>query len=158
VGSPPGGTGAWTGTGVTPAEDWRLPVDGRLTVLSGFDPPEQRWQAGHRGVDLLSRPGAVVRSAGAGRVSFAGSIGGLGSVAVTHADGTRTTYQPLVPGVRKGDLVDPGSPLGRLAVAGGHCLPATCLHWGRLRGQVYLDPLLLVRRGPPRLLPVWSSS
>jgi hypothetical protein len=28
------------------------------------------------------------------------------------------------------------------------------LHWGLLRGEVYLDPVRLVRAGPSRLLPV----
>ena len=34
----------------------------------------------------------------------------------------------------------------------GCALP--CLHWGLLRGEVYLNPLSLLHRGPSRLLPV----
>ena len=41
-------------------------------VVRGFDPPEQRWLPGHRGVDLTATPGAAVRAAGDGRVRFAG--------------------------------------------------------------------------------------
>jgi hypothetical protein len=77
---------------------------------------------------------------------------------VTHRDGSRTTYEPVAPGVRVGDLVSAGDTLGRLTAAGSHCLPAVCLHWGRRRGEVYLDPMLLVRAGPARLFPVWAAA
>jgi hypothetical protein len=127
-------------------------------VVRAFDPPPQRWAAGHRGVDLLARDGVVVRAAGAGSVTFAGPLAGREVVVVTHADGTRTTYEPVLAMVTRGDRVRGGDALGRLSRAGGHCLPLTCLHWGRRRGDVYLDPMLLLRPGPARLLPVWSSA
>jgi pyruvate/2-oxoglutarate dehydrogenase complex dihydrolipoamide acyltransferase (E2) component len=77
-------------------------------------------------------------------------LAGRGVVVVVHGD-LRTTYEPLAPSVRVGDAVDAGAVIGRLA-EGGHC--PGCLHWGLLRGDVYLDPVQLVRRGPSRLLPV----
>lgn len=138
--------------------DWVRPLAGTPRVARGFDPPPQRWAAGHRGVDLLAPDGAVVRSAGAGTVTFAARLAGRGVVVVTHADGTRTTYEPVAATVRRGDPVRAGAPLGRLSAAGGHCLPLACLHWGRRRGDVYLDPLLLLRPGPARLLPIWSAA
>lgn len=137
---------------------WDWPLDGPPRVVRAFDPPALRWEAGHRGVDLLARIGAPVRSAGPGSVSFAGPIAGRGVVVVTHADGTRTTYEPVAPAVTVGERVSAGDPVGRLAAAGSHCLPAACLHWGRRRGDVYLDPMLLVRAGPARLFPVWSAA
>ena len=137
---------------------WDWPLDGRPQIVRSFDPPAIRWEAGHRGVDLLARIGAPVRSAGPGSVSFAGPIAGRGVVVVTHADGTRTTYEPVAPAVTVGDRISAGDPLGRIAAAGSHCLPAACLHWGRRRGDVYLDPMLLVRAGPARLFPVWSAA
>jgi hypothetical protein len=127
-------------------------------VVRAFDPPAQRWAAGHRGVDLLARDGAVVRAAGAGSVTFAGPIAGRGVVVVTHDDGTRTTYEPVTATVTRGDRVRAGDALGRLSAASSHCLPLACLHWGRRRGDVYLDPMLLLRRGRARLLPVWAAS
>jgi hypothetical protein len=60
--------------------------------------------------------------------------------------------------VRRGEQVGVGQTLGRLTVVGGHCVPLACLHWGRRRGEAYLDPLLLLRAGPARLLPVWSTA
>ncbi|MGZ6803955.1 MAG: hypothetical protein ACXVFU_12985, partial [Nocardioidaceae bacterium] len=69
-----------------------------------------------------------------------------------------TTYEPVAPGVRVGDTVGAGSVLGRLALAGSHCFPVTCLHWGLIAGSDvgdrYLDPLTLVGGGPVRLLPL----
>ena len=35
-----------------------------------------------------------------------------------------------------------------------HCWPRTCLHWGWIRGDTYLDPLILVGAGPVRLMPL----
>ena len=138
--------------------DWEGPLAGSPRVVRAFDPPAQRWAAGHRGVDLLAREGVVVGAAGAGSVTFAGALAGRGVVVVSHGDGTRTTYEPVVATVQRGDRVDVGQALGRLSAAGGHCLPLACLHWGRRRGDVYLDPMLLLRPGPARLLPVWAAA
>jgi murein DD-endopeptidase MepM/ murein hydrolase activator NlpD len=134
-----------------PAGAWPLRPEPEVT--RAFDPPEDRWDAGHRGVDLLGSPGAAVRAALPGRVTFAARIAGRGVVVVDHG-GTRTTYEPVRAAVRRGRLVAAGAVLGHLATAGSHCPPRACLHWGWLRGQTYLDPLLLVGAGPLRLLPL----
>jgi murein DD-endopeptidase MepM/ murein hydrolase activator NlpD len=129
------------------------PLDPRPAVAEGFAPPAERWQSGHRGVDLLGSPGQVVRSALGGAVTFAGQVGGKPVVVVDHG-GRRTTYEPVAALVTRGELVGPGDPLGRLVVVGSHCFPAACLHWGLREGETYLDPLRLVSGGPVRLLPV----
>jgi murein DD-endopeptidase MepM/ murein hydrolase activator NlpD len=94
-------------------------------------------------------------------VSFVGVIAGRGVVVVDHGD-TRTTYEPVVAAVARGDHVGAGAVLGRLAPAGSsagsHCAPRACLHWGWLRGTTYLDPLLLVGAGPVRLLPLGPAA
>ena len=133
-----------------PHGEW--PLSPRPAVAARFDPPDSRWGAGHRGVDLVGRPVATVRSALPGTVQFAGRIAGRGVVVVGHG-GTRTTYEPVRATVAVGDEVAAGGPIGRLEVAGSHCFPAACLHWGWLRGAVYLDPLALVGSRPVRLLP-----
>jgi murein DD-endopeptidase MepM/ murein hydrolase activator NlpD len=140
------------------------------TVVRGFEPPHQRWQPGHRGVDLLGTIGQEVRSAGAGTVSFAGTLFGRPVVAVDHTalgrDTLRTTYEPVEPVVRVGDQVKAGQPIGKLAASAadprvGHCAPRACLHWGLVRGfghaERYLDPRSLLERGTVRLLPVWGT-
>ena len=123
-------------------------------VVHGFSPPAQPWLPGHRGVDLLGRPGEPVRAAAAGVVHFAGRIGGVGIVSVLHADGLLTTYQPLRPLVRAGVPVRRGQVLGRLTPTGSHCAPDACLHWGLRRGSAYLDPLSLVGAARVRLFPL----
>lgn len=124
-------------------------------VVRGFAPPPVAWAAGHRGVDLLGRPGQQVRAARAGTVAFAGRIAGRGVVVVSHGD-TRTTYEPVEAQVTRGESVRQGAVLGRLELLGSHCLPRACLHWGLVRGETYLDPLTLVGRGPVRLVP-WDG-
>jgi murein DD-endopeptidase MepM/ murein hydrolase activator NlpD len=130
-------------------------VLGAPVLVHGFAPPAQRWSAGHRGVDLASVDGAAVRAAGAGVVGYAGLVAGVPVVTVVHGQ-LRTTYQPVLATVRPGQAVTAGARLGRLRLAGGHCGPTACLHWGLLRGATYLDPMTLLRRGPPVLLPLLS--
>jgi murein DD-endopeptidase MepM/ murein hydrolase activator NlpD len=132
---------------------WIWPVR-PAEVVHAFDRPAEPWLSGHRGVDLAARPGQPVRSAGAGRVLFAGSVGGVPVVTVEHADGLRTTYQPVEATVTEGEPVRTGERIGQLTGDSGHCTPESCLHWGLLRGEDYLDPLLLVLPATVRLLPL----
>ncbi|AGL20374.1 peptidase M23B [Actinoplanes sp. N902-109] len=129
------------------------PVTG--VVSRRFDPPAQPWLAGHRGVDLAAAPGVPVRSAGAGTVVFAGLVAGRGVISVAHAEGLRSTYEPVVLGsARVGSPVVAGEQIASLAPGHPGCPVAACLHWGLRRGAGYLDPLTLLGRGPVRLLPL----
>ena len=132
--------------------DWPLPAPHH--VVRGFDPPIQPWLSGHRGVDLAGRVGEPVLAAGDGVIAFAGRIAGVPIVSVQHPDGLRTTYLPVATRRPAGAPVTRGERIGRLAVAGSHCLPAACLHWGLKRGPDYLDPLALLKLNPVRLLPL----
>lgn len=122
-------------------------------MLSEFAPPPKDWQSGHRGTDLAARVGQSVNASAAGRVSFAGRVGGQPTVVVTHG-GLRTTYQPVSAEVNVGQQVRLGERLGRLA-PGSHCRQP-CLHWGLKQGERYLDPTLLPTQSPttgePRLV------
>jgi murein DD-endopeptidase MepM/ murein hydrolase activator NlpD len=133
------------------------PLQPRPEVVAGFAPPAQQWLSGHRGVDLRGRPGQQVLAALTGRVAFAGPLAGRGVVVVEHGQ-TRTTYQPVQASVRRGAMVTAGQPLGRLQTFGSHCWPGSCLHWGLLRGETYLNPLTLVGASPVRLLPLSGAS
>jgi hypothetical protein len=132
------------------------PLSPEPSVERGFDPPDDPWGAGHRGVDLLGTVGQVVRAALPGRVSWVGVLAGRGVVVVDHG-GTRTTYEPVQATVEIGTEVGAGTPIGTLELAGSHCLPRVCLHWGWLESETYLDPLRLVGAGPARLLPLWRD-
>ncbi|MEP9364469.1 M23 family metallopeptidase [Nocardioides sp. CN2-186] len=125
-------------------------------VVQGFDPPDDPWGAGHRGVDLLGTVGQPVRSSLPGRVSWAGVLAGRGVVVVDHG-ATRTTYEPVAATAEVGDQVAAGDRIGVLELAGSHCFPRACLHWGWVEGETYLDPLRLVGAGPVRLLPLWRD-
>ncbi|WP_433826926.1 murein hydrolase activator EnvC family protein [Actinoplanes sp. CA-015351] len=123
-------------------------------VVRHFDPPPQPWLAGHRGADLAVDPAAVISSAGPGIVLFAGTIAGRGVVSVAHANGLRTTYEPVTADVEIGDQVAAGDPLGTIEIGHPGCPEPVCLHWGLRRGDVYLDPLALLGLGRVRLLPL----
>jgi murein DD-endopeptidase MepM/ murein hydrolase activator NlpD len=138
---------------VDPAPVGVWPLQPTPTVVEGFDPPGSPWDAGHRGVDLAGTVGEVVHTALAGKVAFASVLAGRGVVVVDHGS-TRTTYEPVAAGVRVGDVVSRGQPIGTLELSGSHCFPRACLHWGWKRGSTYLDPLLLVGGGPIVLLPL----
>jgi murein DD-endopeptidase MepM/ murein hydrolase activator NlpD len=147
-------TAALAGPAVaTTGGPWVWPLEGPHAVSRAFDPPATRYGPGHRGADLPGRPRQAVRAAGAGRISYAGLLAGRGVVVVVHGD-LRSTYEPVSATVRVGQRVTAGELIGRLD--GGHpgCPAAACLHWGLLRGEVYLDPVRLVTRGPSRLLPL----
>jgi murein DD-endopeptidase MepM/ murein hydrolase activator NlpD len=146
-------TGA-SGAPVAPVPVGVWPLQPRPEVVRAFDLPDLPFGSGHRGVDLAGAPGQQVRSALAGRVTYAGPLAGRGVVVVDHGD-TRTTYEPVAATVRVGGLVRAGQELGTLQLSGSHCFPRACLHWGWIRGDTYLDPLLLVGAGPIRLLPLW---
>ena len=137
-----------------PAGVW--PLQPEPEVVRGFDPPDIAWASGHRGVDLLGAPGQSVHAALPGVVTFAGTLAGRGVLVVSHGD-TRTTYEPVTASVEVGTVVPRGAVIGSLALAGSHCLPRACLHWGWLRGKTYLDPLRLVGTGAIRLLPLWGG-
>lgn len=137
------------------AGPWTWPVADEPEILRAFDPPEQPWLSGHRGLDLAADPGTPIRAAGAGWVSFAGEVAGTPVVAVTHGE-LRTTYLPVEADAEldRGDQVNAGDELGELSSQPQHCSEVSCLHWGLLRGEDYLDPLTLLGYGEMRLLPL----
>ena len=122
------------------------PVSGRL--LRNFDPPEQPWNAGHRGVALAAAPGDPVVAAMDGVVAFSGEVARQGWVTVEHGGGLATTYGLLDPrAVTAGQRVALGDPLGRLSHAAEH------LHWGARLDGAYIHPLSLLGEWRVRLAP-----
>ena len=134
---------------------YRLPLDPPAQLLRPFDPPPRPWLAGHRGVDVGATAGVTVVSPAAGVVTFAGDVAGRGVVTVLHADGRRSSLEPVTATVREGDHVTTGATLGTLAGdAHGGTPGGPALHWGVRVGDRYVDPwLLLPGTGPVVLLP-----
>ena len=132
----------------------RPPLPGPVTV--GFDVPEP-YGPGHRGLDLVARPGAPVGSPAAGRVHFAGSVAGQRWVTVAPTPGVLVTVGPLADvAVRSGDVVVAGSVVGR---ALGNHDGREALHLSLRVEGAYVDPGPHLRRAPPRatLLPAGSG-
>ena len=146
---------ALPGAAADPVGVW--PLQPEPVVVHGFDPPDSPYGAGHRGVDLLGTVGQPVLAPLPGAVTFAGSLAGRGVVVVDHG-ATRTTYEPVAATVAVGTSVAAGAQVGSLELAGSHCFPRACLHWGWIEGETYLDPLRLVGAGPVRLLPLWRDA
>ncbi|MEA2288915.1 MAG: Peptidase family [Solirubrobacteraceae bacterium] len=127
---------------------WRLPVDG--DVVAGFAYAAGDPFAGgqRRGIDIAAPPGAPVRSACRGRVTFAGRLprGGLGvtvrcgGLAATHLGLGR-----LAAGARRGARVGAGARLGALGPGGR--LRRGARDAARRFG--YVDPLALLRGARP---------
>ena len=136
--------------------DW--PLRPRPAVLKMFDAPSPNWNRGHRGVDLAGAPDQPVYAAGAGTVVFAGELAGRPLVSIAHPGGLRTTYEPVRPSVRVGQLVVAGAVLGELESGHDGCTAAACLHWGAMWGAAsraeYVDPLGLLASTPVRLKPL----
>ena len=124
---------------------------GTVHVLRPFDLPAHNWLPGHRGVDLALPVGGQVVAADDGVVAFAGVVAGTPTVSVDHADGIRTTYQPVHARVTRGEAVREGQVIGVL----GHPVDGyPGLHWGARRGASdYLHPLGLLDAPVIRLKP-----
>ena len=103
-------------------------------------------------MDLQAPVGAPVRSAVAGVVVVAGQVATNRVVVILMPDGRRLTHMPVEPSVQVGDVVHAGQVIGHV-LPNTHC-QTSCLHWGLIRGETYLDPLSFVGRAPVVLLPL----
>lgn len=141
----------------------RYPLAGAVSVATPFDPPEQPWLPGHRGVDLAGTHMGVVHAPAAGTVRFVGRVAGTAVISIDHSNGVRTTYQPVQAVVRAGDDVAAGRPIGHLLDGHPGCPVEVCLHWGARVGSgeapgdddEYIDPMALLdpAERPIRLKP-----
>lgn len=134
------------------------PLHPRPAVVRAFDAPTPNWNRGHRGVDLAGSPGQPVLAAGPGTVVFAGELAGRPLVSIAHPGGLRTSYEPVQPSVRVGQLVSSSVVIGELLPGHRGCAAGACLHWGAMWGPAsaadYVDPLGLLSATPIVLKPV----
>jgi murein DD-endopeptidase MepM/ murein hydrolase activator NlpD len=119
--------------------DWPWPVRG--PVIRGFDPPEDPFGAGHRGIDIAAPIGTDVVAPASGTVAFAGKVGGHLFVTLDHGGELTTTYSWISSTfVRKGDVVTAGQAFASTGTGHpGSTVPH--LHFGVRLSGVYLDPL-----------------
>jgi len=134
----------------------KRPIHGaRITsrfTLRRWHPVLHRWRA-HLGVDFGARRGTPVRSAGDGRVIFAGRKGGYGNVVIiAHKEGYKTLYAHLSrfrKGIRKGRYVRQGEVIGYVGSTGLSTGPH--LHFGLYKNNRPINPLRVVRIARSRL-------
>ncbi|WP_432558065.1 peptidoglycan DD-metalloendopeptidase family protein [Granulicoccus sp. GXG6511] len=139
--------------GGTPGE-LAPPVRGAPEVVRPFEPPAERWRAGHRGVDVAAPVGGEILATANGVVSFVGRIAGRNVLVIDHGE-VRTTYEPVSATVPVGTRVRAGQVVGRLD-EGHDCGRAgvTCVHVGLRQGEDYLAPVFVVAaQNTVRLLP-----
>jgi len=129
------------------AAAWRRPVDGEpLRAFSLGSDPYARGR--HRGVDLGAKPGALVRSACQGRVTFAGRVPRGGRTVSVRCGPLVASYQLLAAiAVRRGQRVAAGAKLGAVGGSGDRYEPRPHLHLGARVAATgsYVDPLTLLR-------------
>lgn len=125
---------------------YRSPVD--LPIVDPFRLPDGPYRAGNRGLEYNTTAGVIVRTIGAGVVTFAGPVAGSWFVTVRHPDGLRSSYSFLATvSVGADDLVAPGEQLGSTS--------ERRFHLGVREGDRYIDPFpLLGTRGRAWLIPL----
>jgi hypothetical protein len=118
---------------------WHWPVTG--AIVRGFDPPDDPYGSGHRGIDIATAVGTVVLAPADGVVTFAGKVGGRLFLTIDHGGGISSTCSWLTSVlVRKNDHVVRGQ---AVATTGwGHAdLPIPHLHFGVRKDGTYVDPM-----------------
>jgi hypothetical protein len=137
-----------------------MPVAG--AVVRGFDARAGPFGPGHRGIDVATPVGAIVRAPAPGTVVFAGPVAGTTWISLQVAPGVLVTLGPLLDPAPAGP-VRPSAPVGRVgpghpggsAGPGGSAPRPVTLHLGVRVDGVYVDPLaFLVDRPRARLAPL----
>jgi murein DD-endopeptidase MepM/ murein hydrolase activator NlpD len=121
------------------AGDWTWPIAG--PIVRGYDPPQDPYGSGHRGIDIGAPAGTVVVAPAPGTVTFAGTVAGYLFLTIDHGRGVSSTYSWLAALlVHEGDVVTRGEPIAR----SGYGHPGDTvdsLHMGVKLDGAYVDPL-----------------
>ena len=153
---------------------YRSPTaESRPRVVHPFEKPAQRWNAGHRGVDLrVPENDRRVYAPAPGKVVFSGTVVNRKVLVLAHPDGRRSTFEPMDEALPVGTTVAAGEVIGTVAGAADgnseqpyqRCI-TVCLYWGVRQGGArgdgsgktaeYINPMsLLGSKEPSILLPV----
>jgi Peptidase family M23 len=151
---PHGAAGAGGGAGGAPAAGtragWHWPLRGAVVGAFHVTPRTPFARGQRRGIDVSAAPGAVVRAACPGRVTFAGPLPRQGLAVSVRCGGLVATYLGLGGlRVRAGARVGRGQRLGTLGSRGRLRLGAR--RAAERRG--YVDPLTLLADPAPAAPP-----
>jgi murein DD-endopeptidase MepM/ murein hydrolase activator NlpD len=129
---------AWSEPFAVPVPEPANSAFGKRSVFNG------QLRSSHAGADFPSAAGAVVSAPNAGTVVLAEDLYFSGNtVIVDHGLGMFSTFAHLSEiGVRAGDVVAPGRPLGKVGATGRVTGPH--LHWAVRLNGARVDPLSLV--------------
>ena len=131
---------------------WSWPIAPPHAIARPFVAPATPYGTGHRGIDIRAPVGSVVRAPADGMVHFAGFVVDRPVLAISHAGGVLSSFEPVVASVAAGDRVRRGQVIGVLLA--GHC-SSPCLHLGARIGGQYVNPLVFLGEVPRAvLLPV----
>lgn len=125
-----------------PAALWQWPVGGPQGLQRAFEAPLSRYGTGHRGIDLVARPGAQVRAPADGVVSFSGIVVDRPVLSLQHGEDLVSSFEPVAATVSVGDRVAAGQVIGVVA-SGAHCAER-CVHFGVRRHGQYISPILFL--------------
>jgi hypothetical protein len=139
------------GRGIADAVGWRWPLRGPVVGAYHVAPQAPFARGQRRGIDLSAAPGAVVRAACPGRVTFAGPLPRRGLAVSVRCGTLVATYLGLGRlAARAGSRLGRGQALGTLGATGRLRLGAR--RAGDRRG--YLDPRTLLADQRPELPPL----
>lgn len=139
-------------TGDSNHQEAALPLS-PFRVTTPYDPPDQNWLSGHRGVDLAARVGQQVRAPHDSYVHYAGFVAGRPVLALKMRNGDLVSFEPVHAQLSTGDRAMRGDVIGHIASEGQeHCAGHDCLHIGLRRGGEYLNPLTLWRAHRPEII------
>jgi len=131
----------------TPERRWKgrfsLPIHGRL--LTGYG-TRRNYEDYHRGVDIKSTQGSLIRAPEAGRVVLAQGLQLHGNtLLIDHGQGVTSVYLHLSKFlVREGEEVRKNQTIGRVGTTGLSTAPH--LHWGIYVHGVPVDPMDWTRK------------
>ncbi|MFT4185683.1 MAG: M23 family metallopeptidase [Micrococcaceae bacterium] len=128
---------------------WSPPIK-PFKLKAPFAPGRYNWNAGHRGIDIQGSAKIPIIAPAPGTVHFKGRIAEKNSLSIKHEGNIRSTYEPVISSLKKGDAVTKGQVIGYL-LPGGHC--NFCLHFGVKTTEKYLNPLLFLNIQRSILLP-----
>ncbi|MFJ2541870.1 M23 family metallopeptidase [Microbacterium sp. NPDC087589] len=148
---PPTSTSARASSSVDEAHPlWRWPLDAPRAVASPYRAPAHEFGAGHRGIDLSTAEGVIVRSPADGTIAFRGVVVDRPLITIAHPGGYVSTFEPVSSTLAPGDTVSAGDEIGTVAV-GGHSMHGA-LHLGVRLDGAYINPMLLFGPVPRAVL------
>jgi Peptidase family M23 len=138
-----------------PHATWRWPLRGRVVGAFRLTPRAPFARGQRRGIDIAASPGAPVRAACPGRVTFAGPLPHNGMAVTVRCGSLVATYLDLDGvAVRRSTHAAVGQRLG--AVGPGGRLRLGARRAGDRRG--YVDPLTLLRDPRPTAPPALGTA